>query len=292
MLFGVHVSIAAGYESAARYAAEVGCECMQVFSRSPRMWRTTPIDTASAARFIQLREELSLGPLFVHTAYLLNLGSHDEALWLRSIDALAEELDRASLLGASALVTHIGTRMCEDSGACAQRVAQAILHAFSAARTSNGVKLLLENTAGGGTTFGGSFEELGATLQALEVHDQESAGRVGICLDTCHAHAHGIDLSTEDAWELALQHLDDAIGHDRLGLIHANDSRFALGSRRDRHAWVGEGTIGLEGFRAMVCAQRLADVPAVCESSGDPPEKDVTNVTRLRDLRSSCSGGP
>lgn len=290
MLFGVHVPVAQGYESASRYAAEVGCECMQIFSRSPRMWRTTSIDVGAAARFRQLRDELCLGPLFVHTAYLLNLGSGDETLWLRSVDALAEELQRASLLGAAALVTHIGTRMCEDTGACAERVAEAIRLAFDAAGVSD-VELLMENTAGGGATFGGGFEELGQTLAALRSRDESTADRVGVCLDTCHAHAHGIDLSTQAGWHEALDDLDTHVGLKRLGLIHSNDSMFGLGSRRDRHAWVGDGTIGLEGFRAMVCESRLAHVPAVCEAPGEPPEKDVACLTRLKELRTSCGAG-
>lgn len=280
MRFGCHVQVAGGYEKATRYAASVGCECMQVFAKSPRMWHSPPIDPSNAARFVALREELGIRPLFVHTAYLINLGSADDILWLRSVEALADELRRAALLHADGVVTHIGTRCAEETEACADRVAAGVLGAFE--RAGDEVpRLLLENTAGAGRSFGGEFAEIGLTLRRLE----PAGVPVGICLDTCHAHAFGTDLSSAEGWTRALDDLEATCGVGRLRLIHGNDSMMACGSHRDRHAWVGDGTIGYDGFAAMVNEPRLADVPVVTEMPGEPPVKDEENLRRLRRLR-------
>lgn len=284
MRFGCHVPVSGGYAKAARYAAEVGCECMQIFAKSPRMWRSPAVDPVAADEFTRLRAELGLGPLFVHTAYLINLGSADEVLWERSIEALADELTRGAMLRAEGVVTHIGTRCAEDIGACADRVGEAVYRAHERLPVP-APRLLLENTAGAGTAFGGAFTELAATLQRLDALGLPGAG---VCIDTCHAHAHGMDLSSAEGWNERLDEFDRTCGLDRLGLIHGNDSMLACGSKRDRHAWIGDGTIGYEGFGAMVCDERLRGLPLVTEMPGDPPEKDIENLERLRRLRRTC----
>lgn len=284
MLLGCHIPVAGGYDKAAAYAADVGCECIQIFAKSPRMWRSPSVDHVAAERFALRRAELGLGPLFVHTAYLINLGSADDVLWQRSIEALADELSRARTLRAEAVVTHIGTRCTEDTTGCADRVAEAIARAHQLAGPQL-PRLLLENTAGAGRSFGGAFGELGVTLRRLESLGLHG---LGVCLDTCHAHAHGIDLSSQDAVTTALDDLEVSCGTGALGLIHGNDSMFACGAKRDRHAWIGDGTIGYEGFGALLCEPRLEGVALVTEMPGEPPEKDIENLGRLRRLRRSC----
>lgn len=288
MRIGAHVSIAAGPERTVAYAAEVGCECIQVFAKSPRQWRGPAQDEGAAAVFAQTRAAASIAPLFTHTAYLINLSTDDVSLREKSIEALADELVRGSLLGADGVVTHIGNDPANDPRRAAERVAGAVLGARTlAGQTDEGPALLLENTAGAGTTYGGSFEELAGVFTRL---DGVGLPPTGFCLDTCHLFAHGVDLTTPDGWASALDALESAFGPDRVGLVHANDSMFPRGSRRDRHAWIGEGEIGSYGFAAMLCEPRLRDVPAIVEMPGEKPEKDAVNVARLKTLRDSCEG--
>lgn len=282
MLVGAHVGIAHGYPEAVDYAVSVGCECMQIFCKSPRQWHARPLDPGIAAAFRERHAQRRMGPVLVHTAYLINLGSADDALWQRSIDALADELTRSALLGASAVVTHIGTAYAESTADCAARIATAIDRAWNAAAPGP-VRLLLENTAAAGTTFGDGPDELGAVLARLGVADQ-----VGVCLDTCHAHAAGWDLSLPGGWAALVDAFESCCGMP-IEAVHANDCLFPAGQRRDRHAWIGEGTIGHEGFRQVMTDPRLAGVPVVTEMPGEIPEKDVENVARLKELRDASS---
>ena len=146
--------------------------------------------------------------------------------------------------------------------------------------------LLLENGAGAGSSFGGSFEELGAVFALVDAAGLD----VGLCVDTCHAHAYGHDLSSSDAWTAAIDAIEDTCGRGRLRLLHANDCAFPRGSHRDRHAWIGDGEIGIAGFEAMACQERLAEVSAVMEMPGEAPDKDLVNLSRLRSARDACAG--
>lgn len=285
MLLGAHIGIGAGYDAAVAYARDVGCECIQAFAKNPRSWHGAPLDAEAAASFAIARAREGIGPLFVHTSYLINLCSRDDVMWERSWRALADELVRGTVLEAQAVVTHLGTDPAKDAPAAAVRVADAVARATaSAAETLRRppVRLLLENTAGAGTTFGSGPLDLGAVLSRLD----EVLG-TGVCIDSCHLHASGTDLSTADGWRGALDVFEESCGTGAIGLVHANDSMFPAGSSRDRHAWIGDGTIGLEGFRAMVCEPRLADVPAVVEMPGEAPVKDAENLRRLKSLRES-----
>lgn len=285
MLIGAHVGIAHGYTEALRYALEVGAECAQVFAKSPRQWHARALDPAVATAFRDARAAVGFGPLVTHTAYLINLASIDPALAMRSVDALADELERAALLGADAVITHIGTTGGTGVDDAAARVAASIESAF--ARVGGTTRLLLENTAGAGTTFGNGPDEIGAVLAALRPDTRE---RVAVCLDTCHAHAAGFDMSSEHGWVELLDAFDRCCGPGSIRAVHANDCMFPCGSRKDRHAWIGDGTIGVRGFSAMVCQERLRDVPAMTEMPGQVPEKDVENITRLKRLRDECVG--
>lgn len=277
MRIGAHVSVSGGYDKAVDYALEVGCECMQIFAKSPRQWRGAAIDPQRAADFIAYREARSFGPLFTHTAYLINLATPDEALRAKSISALADELERGRLLGAQGVITHTGSGKGDPPADTLVRVIDAVSEVLAAV-PEDAPPLLLENTAGAGDTFGESIEQLGRVICSLE---PGTSTRLGFCLDTCHAHAAGIPVSSRDDWLSLIALVDDVCGMDSLRAIHANDCIAPLGSHKDRHAWIGDGTIGIEGFRAMVTEADLATVPAITEMPGETPTKDAENISRL-----------
>lgn len=282
MIFGAHVSTAKGLPAALDYAASVGCECLQLFAKSPRQWRASHIDTGAAEVFRSMRADRGFGPVFTHTAYLINLATDNEDLRRKSIIALTDELTRASILGADGVVTHLGNDPAGDPAAAASRVADSVHAAYSALSPGvPAVRLLLENTAGAGRTFGSSFEELGVVIEAADL----PAETLGVCFDTCHGFAWGYDLATPGGWEVTVESLSTHVGVDRLGLIHANDCMFERGSRKDRHAWIGRGLIGRDGFTAMVAHKELAGVPVVTEMPGDIPEKDSINIETLKSMR-------
>lgn len=284
MLIGAHVGVAGGYANAVDYAVSVGCECIQVFAKSPRQWHAKPVDAEVTHAFRARLAETGMGPVLVHTAYLINLGSADGSLWERSWTALADELIRAEELGASFVVTHTGTKYRDDPARTAARIAGAVDRAWSAAGVS-GVRLLLENTAGAGTTFGDGPDELGAVLARLDA----SVGHVGVCLDTCHAHAAGWDLSREESWRTMIDAFEVCCGSP-IEAIHANDCMFGPGMHKDRHAWIGDGTIGYEGFACMFRELRLRGIPVITEMPGEVPVKDAENVRRLKELRDASAG--
>jgi len=285
MLLGAHISVAGGYAKALDYAIEVGCECAQIFAKSPRQWRGPALDPAAAEAFRAAREAKGFGPIFTHTAYLINPATPNRELWNKSVAALADELMRGSLLGAAGVVTHIGNDPDGDPEAAARRVAEACNQALDlAGGDACHTRLLLENTAGAGRTFGSTFEELGACIGYSGLPTE----RLGICLDTCHAFAYGFPVDTAQGWREVIDGIDGCCGIDRLGLIHANDCLFERGSKKDRHAWIGDGFVGQEGFSAMVCAPELANVCAVTEMPGEVPIKDSENVGRLVALRDGC----
>lgn len=226
-------------------------------------------------------------PLLTHTAYLINLATCDDALWERSVEALADEIVRGALLAADGVVTHIGASGDGDPDRAALRVARAIDRAFALAGGPLELPwLLLENTAGAGSQFGGSFEEIGAVLSRLGY----AAGRVAVCIDTCHAHAYGHDVTTVDGWERLLRGIEASCGVSAVRAIHANDCAFPVGSKRDRHEWIGQGAIGEGGFAAMIGQPTLGGIAAITEMPGETPAKDAINVARLISLRDGRRG--
>lgn len=282
MPIGAHVHVAGGYPRAVEYARSVGAECMQIFAKSPRQWQGPALDPGMARLFASRVRDLGVMPVLVHTSYLINLGSADDALWERSWRALADELGRAESLSADFVVTHVGTAYRGSPEKTAKRIAEGLDSAWDQAQPSR-VRLLLENTAAAGTTFGDGPEELGEVAALLQ-----SAERVGVCLDTCHAHAAGWDLSEAATWSRLLDAFSDS-SILRVEAVHANDCAFPPGAHKDRHAWIGDGTIGYEGFAALFAEPRLADLPIVIEMPGDPPGKDEENVSRLKRLRDASS---
>lgn len=287
MRIGAHVGVSGGWVAAVEYCTQVGAECIQVFAKSPRTWRAGRLPDEAGSPFLDARMQAGVDPVFTHTSYLINLGTLDPDLRAKSTQALAVELERAAAVGASGVVTHLGTDPAGEPDAAVERIAQVVEDARRLAPDDEPpVRLLLENSSGAGTTFGGNVSHLRTIADLLAAN---GAGPVGMCLDTCHAFAYGYDLRTDAGWEALLR--DSGVLEDpaRLGLIHANDSMHELGSRRDRHAWIGEGHIGSEGFARMMALPALADTPVVIEMPGETPTKDAVNIAILKELRDATA---
>lgn len=286
MLIGAHLSVSGGYDETLRYAENVGCETMQIFAKTPRRWSAPGLDSAAASAFAEARRERHSGiPLFTHTAYLINLATTDAEIGEKSVQALADELVRGAILSADGVVTHLGNDKAGDTQAAAQRVAKRIASAYEmAGPTASEVVLLLENTAGAGTGFGCCPEDIGAVFSHAAEMD---AGRIGVCLDTCHAHAYGADLSTPEAWSEHIHAYETTCGPGCIKVIHANDCMFERGSKRDRHAWIGEGHLGYAAFESMFSVLEPSDISVIIEAPGQIPEKDEINIARLKSMRVS-----
>lgn len=288
MLIGAHVRTADGLDHAAAYAAETGCECIQVFAKSPQIWRAPYRSSEELALFRDRRAALDIGPVFTHAAYLINAGTADRRLRAMSRDAIADEVVRAAGLGASGIVLHMGTAASEDRGENADRVAEVVAAAWEKADpTPDTPPVLLENAAGAGRSYGRDVEQLCDAFQACRAKGVP----VGLCLDTCHGFAAGWDLRDGEGWARVCEELDACGALSAVTLIHANDCRGGLGEHRDRHEWIGDGYIGDAGFSAMFAEPRLSAVPVIVEMPGDPPLKDVENVRRLKTLRAAASAG-
>lgn len=283
MRIGAHVRTAQGLVNAVRYARDVGCETIQVFARSPLQWSGPARSDEEIATFQEALRDAGVGLAATHAAYLINLSSDDDALWNRSVAALAEEIGLAHRLGAPSVVVHLGSSP-RPSETARSRAASAVAEALRAA-AGLPVAVLLENGAGAGHTFGSRSEDVAAVYASIE---PSLRARVGVCVDTCHAYAAGYDLRSSRGWDALLRPLSDRGAPVRL--VHANDALGGLGSRRDRHAWIGEGSIGLEGFGLLFERPELQRADVIIEMPGEPPQKDAVNITRLKALRSARDG--
>ncbi len=274
---GIHTSVAGGVSRAAERAHRLGCNTFQIFSSSPRQWKPSPVDPAEARRFARLREKHDLYPLVIHDNYLINLASSDPVIRRKSLEAFRGELERALALGADYLVTHPGSA---GNGDRAQALARFIAGLEEAAR---GMKLgrlrvLIENTAGGGGSLGCDFAEMKAILE------RTGTVAVGCCLDTAHCYQAGFDVSSARGLADTLARVEATIGLDRVPVIHTNDSRTRLGSRADRHEHIGLGGIGLEGFRRILNHPRLRDKAFILETPIEQQGDDLRNLETVRGL--------
>lgn len=280
MRIGAHVPMVGGLMNAFEYAIQTECEAIQVFSKNPRQWNARPLDPQTCSAFIAACADGGVGPVFCHASYLINPGSEDDALWERSIAGLADELGRAAQIGASGVVLHLGRRYSDDDAASIERVADCAERASALAGDVT-VPLLLENSAGAGRQFGVGAQEMSDALRAVRSRGVPA----GLCIDTCHALAGGIDLRDAAGWGALFDVLTPAVGADAVVLVHANDCKGDLGSHKDRHEWIGDGCLGNAAFEAMFARPELLSASAVVEMPGDPPEKDLVNVRRLKCLR-------
>ena len=282
LLLGAHQSIAGGTPRAVERGIEVGCRVLQIFVKNSNRWIGKPIDRPEARAFRSAARGAELARVIAHTSYLINLASPVAELRKRSIEALAEEIDRCHRLGIPDLVLHPGAHCGEGEAAGVARIASALDEVF--ARTAGArVRILLETAAGQGSCVGHRFEHLRDVLGAVR-----SRRRVAACLDTCHVHAAGYDVVTVEGWNETIASFDRTVGLSRLAAIHVNDSKKPRGSRVDRHEHIGRGTIGRRGFRNLMTDPRLAGVPKFLETPKDDTlEHDKRNLAVLRRLASA-----
>lgn len=281
---GIHTSIAGGHLNALESAHKLGCNALQIFSASPRMWAGGParITEVDATAFRVRREALGLGPLVIHANYLINLAAQQPMLRTRSIQAFHDELVRGVALGADFVVVHPGAcGDCKPDQAARLAVESVKQAAKNLPPTS--LRILLENTAGMGTALGARLEELGEMLDALRTL------QVAACLDTAHLFAAGYDIKREAGLASTLDLIDRAIGLERIPVFHVNDSKIPLGGRVDRHEHLGKGKIGVEAFRRILTHPRLSaaapeGLPGrafLAETPIDDPGDDRRNVAAL-----------
>lgn len=276
MRLGFHMSIAGGLYKAAEEAGRIGSDCLQIFAANPRGWNRAELTDQAAERFRQEVAEHRLTPVSVHASYLINLASPKDELWDKSVDLLADELRRAGALGADGVVVHPGSRQDMGLDWGLERVAAGAARALAAADSQ--AELWLENTAGGRGQIGGTLTQLRLLLERL-------AGRpVGVCIDTAHAWAAGYGLRQARPVGRFLDRLEQAVGMGAVKLWHFNDMAYPRASRRDRHAHLGKGHIGAEGFRALAADPRLASAAVVMETPKDSPWADRRNLAFMRRL--------
>lgn len=278
-LLGAHVSTAGGVGNAPGRGDEIGATAIQIFSKQPNRWAEPRIEEEQARAFRAGAVEAGIRWANAHDSYLINLATPDPELRERSYAAFRRELERAVLLGLDAVVTHPGNA---TDGDAARGLAQnAALVERALTEVPGTALVLLETTAGAGRVLGHTFAQLAQMLERIAPGVRP---RVGICLDTCHVFSAGYDLRGDYAG--VMRELDDRVGLERLRLLHLNDSRHPLGSRKDRHAEIGEGALGEEPFRSIMTDPRLAEVPKVLETpkGEDSAAADRRNLARLREL--------
>jgi deoxyribonuclease IV len=277
MLIGAHVSNAGGLPRAVERGVERGCDAIQIFNQSPRMWRPTAYREEDFAEF---RDAMSASPIesvLIHAVYLLNPATEDREMREKTLASLTQSLRVGAGIGAAGVVLHPGSAKKGDVRAAIKRAGAVIKEAL--AQTER-CPLHLEDTAGAGGTLGRSFDELAALLQAAG-----GGKRLGVCLDSCHLLASGYDVRTRDVLSETLDEFDRAVGLKRLGSLHVNDSAVALGSNRDRHALLGEGELGEKGCAVFLSEPRFDKLPCVLETGHDggaPAAQDVALAKKLR----------
>ena len=236
MLLGAHVSTSGGIHTAIDRIEALDGESVQVFTQSPRTWRTTNHDPANFERFRARREEARIGGVLCHALYLINLASPDDAVYEKSVASLLNTMEVARAIEADGVVLHVGSHQGAGLDAGLERALPALEQALE--RSSDTTWLLLENSAGAGGTIGRSIDELEVLIRRLDAHP-----RVGLCLDSCHLWVSGIDVADPDALGATVDEIDEKVGLDRLRALHVNDAEAECGSKRDRHANIGEGVL-------------------------------------------------
>jgi deoxyribonuclease IV len=277
---GVHLGTAGGASNAVDRAHEIGANTLQIFSSSPRMWRPQKIEPKQAERMRTQRAKFDVGPLVIHTSYLVNVCSQTEEFREKSVVCFRGEIERALMLGAEYLVLHPGSwkGLTRNEGLK--------LAAESIARAADGLpwqgtdfSILIENTAGAECSLGGNFEQVAELVERLKTH-----APVGVCLDTCHTHVSGYDFTTEEGYRETIMQADITFGVDAVRVWHCNDAKALRGSKLDRHEHIGQGNIGIEPFRWLLNDPRFADCAFVAETPNDDPGDEERNVKMLKSL--------
>jgi deoxyribonuclease-4 len=271
---------AGGASNAVERAREIGANTFQIFSSSPRMWKAPKVDSAQAARMKELRSKLDVGPLVIHTSYLVNVCSQTEDVRKKSVEAFRGEIERALAWGGEYLVLHPGSwkGLTRDEGL--RLAAESITKAIDGlAWKATGFEILIENTAGAEFSLGGSFEQVAELVERLR-----ATAPVGVCLDTCHTHVSGYDLVTAEGYEETVKLAAATVGLDAVKVWHCNDAKAERGSKLDRHEHIGQGTMGVEAFRRLLNDERWGHCAFVAETPVDEPGDEERNVRVLRSL--------
>ena len=277
MRIGFHVSISGGFSLAVQRAYELGCTCMQIFSRNPRGWTVKPLDKDDITKFKELRKKWDIAPVFVHTNYLINLASSKPDLYERSIEQFVIDLERTEHLGAEYLVTHLGSASSQNAEWMIERVSSALNMAMKLHPPK--AMILLENTAGEKGDVGYTLEQVQNVISRLD-----DSSNIGICYDTCHGFAAGYDIRLQKDVDALAQRIDSTVGLKRLRGMHLNDCLRDFNSHVDRHWHIGEGKIGLDGFKLLLNHPAFKDVPKIMETPKETEEDDPRNMKTVRSL--------
>ena len=264
LLIGAHTSAQGGVHKALLEAESIGATTAQLFTSNQRRWSAKPIPEEEITRWEKASAKTGLQKIMSHDSYLINLGSPDELMVEKSKKAFAEEIKRCHQLNISYLNFHPGAATKGSEAACLDQIVQSLKSVAELVKEGK-TRLLNETTAGQGTTVGWRFEQIGYLIKKLYKNLP-----IGVCIDTCHIFAAGYDIRTARAWDATLSDFDNAIGLEHLFAFHVNDSMKPLGSRRDRHAQLGEGEIGLECFKVMMQHPQIRELPKYLETPGGP----------------------
>lgn len=278
MLVGAHVSTAGGLAKAIERGTDLGCESIQIFNQSPRMWRPTKYGPDDFAEFKEAMDDSPVEAVVIHAVYLINCATKDEEMRKKSLDSLTHALRIGDGIGAAGVVLHPGAQKGEPHGPSMKRAAKVIAAAL---KGSESCPLLLEQTAGHKGLLGRDFDE---TAELIELAG--SGKRLGLCLDSCHLFVQGYDVTKADSLSKIVDEADEKVGLGRLRCLHVNDAAAPFGSNRDRHANIGKGEMGKQGLAAFLSEPRFEGLPATLETPGPnkkgPDKKEVQAAKRLR----------
>jgi deoxyribonuclease IV len=276
---GMHMRTGRGLERAVEMIKALELKAVQIFTDNPSAWRSAPVDPKATEFFRRSLQELDVAPALSHAMYLINLAGPNPNFQKKSRQALQAELERAPSYGCQYVVVHVGSHMGEGAQAGIDRVVAGLDEVLN--KASGSATCLLETSAGGGAYVGAKFEDLAQILGRLPQH----AARLGVCFDTAHAYASGYDDAGADGMTTTIDQLTSIIPAERIRACHCNDTNVALAGRADRHVNIGQGNIGLDGFRALLRDPRLAHCAFVLETPGEEMLEGLQNLTTLRSLQ-------
>lgn len=264
---GAHVSAANGIHNIFSNAKKIGAKSIGCFVRSQRRWTSSPLTEQEIEEFIRCSKEasVSVSKIVVHGSYLINLASSNSEIRNKSFDALLDEVKRCEALGIELYTFHPGSSVSSDKSTALNNLAKLLNDAINKTKT---VTILIETMAGQGSTICGDFEDIGYVISKIETKK-----RIGVCLDTCHLFANGYDI--RDNWNEVLMQFDKFVGYRYIKALHLNDSKFELGAKKDRHANIGKGKLGLNCFRFIMNNQYFQNLPMILETPCEDGDEDI-----------------
>ncbi len=277
MHLGVHIGIAKGLVKGLEYAHDIGCESVQLFSGNPHSWNQKPLNEDIAQDFVEAAREMGIWPIVLHTPYLVNLASPDPEIRRKSIGTLVLALQRADALAAGFVVTHIGSHKGVGMDKGIENTIKSLEEALS---EDCNAKVALELSSGGGNKVGADIESVAAIINGLDSFKEN----VGICIDTAHVWGAGYSVDSADGVNELLDKINEEVGLEKLLVLHLNDTETVFGEKKDRHADIGDGNLGLEGFSALINDARLAEVPGILETPAKTEDRQRQDLVTLRGL--------